>query len=55
MSINGRLNSKIFIDLYYIPKSKPLDFLYARHLTDVLWYGAVRLSVRPSVRTSVRT
>ena len=38
-------------------------FLYARHLTDVLWYGAVRLSVRtsvrpyvrPSVRTSVRS
>ena len=28
--------------------------LYARHLTDVLWYGAVRLSVRPYVRTSVR-
>ena len=29
-------------------------FLYARHLTDVLWYGVVRLSVRTSVRTSVR-
>ena len=29
-------------------------FLYARHLTDVLCYGAVRLSVRPYVRTSVR-
>ena len=28
-------------------------FLYARHLTDVLCYGAVRLSVRPSVRSVV--
>ena len=28
-------------------------FLYARHLTDVLWYGAVRPSVRPSVRSVV--
>ena len=24
-------------------------------MTDVLWYGAVRLSVRPSVRPSVRS
>ena len=32
-----------------------LQFLYARHLTDVLWYGAVRTSVRPSVRPSVRS
>ena len=31
-----------------------ISFLYARHLTDVLWYGAVRLSVRPYVCTSVR-
>ena len=31
------------------------QFLYARHLTDVLWYGAVRLSVRPYVRPSVRS
>ena len=23
-------------------------FLYAHHLTDVLWYGVVRLSVRPN-------
>ena len=29
-------------------------FLYARHLTDVLWYGSVRPSVRPSVHPSVR-
>ena len=29
------------------------QFLYARHLTDVLCYGAVRLSVRPSVRPYV--
>ena len=28
-------------------------FLYARHLTDVLWYGAVRPSVRPYVRSVV--
>ena len=26
------------------------NFLYARHLTDVLWYGTVCTSVRPSVR-----
>ena len=25
------------------------EFLYARHLTDVLWYGAVRPSVRSVV------
>ena len=30
-------------------------FLYARHLTDVLWYGSVRPYVRPYVRPSVRT
>ena len=30
-------------------------FLYARHLTDVLWYGSVRPSVRTSVRPSVRS
>ena len=30
-----------------------VHFLYARHLTDVLCYGAVRLSVRPSVRPYV--
>ena len=26
-----------------------IEFLYARHLTDVLWYGAVRPSVRSVV------
>ena len=31
-----------------------VEFLYARHLTDVLCYGAVRPSVRPYVRPSVR-
>ena len=31
------------------------SLLYARHLTDVLWYGAVRTSVRTSVRPSVRS
>ena len=29
-----------------------IQFLYARHLTDVLWYGAVRLYVRPYVASS---
>ena len=28
-------------------------FSYARHLTDVLWHDAVRLSVRPFVRSVV--
>ena len=42
---------------YYIEcmSMHQIHFLYARHLTDVLWYGAVRLSVRPSVRPSVRS
>ena len=31
----------------------PEQFLYACHLTDVLWYGAVRLSVRLYIRTYV--
>ena len=30
-----------------------IPFLYARHLTDVLWYGAVRPYVRPSVGSVV--
>ena len=30
-------------------------FLYARHLTDVLWYGAVCPSVRRAVRMSERS
>ena len=30
-----------------------VPFLYARHLTDVLWYGSVRPYVRPSVRSIV--
>ena len=29
------------------------NFLYARHLTDVLWYGSVRLYDRPYVRSVV--
>ena len=30
-------------------KYNKISFLYARHLTDVLWYGAVRPSVRSVV------
>ena len=32
-----------------------VGFLYACHLTDVLWYGSVRPSVCLSVRPSVRS
>ena len=49
----------VWIFLWWTPpdlfKIRMLPFLYARHLTDVLWYGSVRTSVRPYVRTSVRS
>ena len=41
--------------MYYYMSLCNFPFLYARHLTDVLWYGAVRPSVRTSVRPSVRS
>ena len=39
--------------MYYYMSLCNFPFLYARHLTDVLCYGAVRLSVRTSVRSVV--
>ena len=54
----GRVHEKIFnavkSGMYMFCSSVLLifgiRFLYTRHLTDVLWYGVFRLSVRPSVR-----
>ena len=44
----------MIIKIYNHTNTYMSSFLYARHLTDVLWYGAIRLSVRPSVRPYVR-
>ena len=43
------VNINNVLTLFYTP------VIYARHLTDVLWYGSVRPSVRQYVRPSVRT
>ena len=49
------LQKNLVLLIILLPLDKILNFLYARHLTDVLCYGAVRLSVRTSVRPYVRT
>ena len=48
-------NYSVYICIEIVIDKSHFDyfFLYARHLTDVLWYGAVRPSVRMSVRPSV--